>query len=325
MSISAGLIAARYPPGNRRSPSAGRCSRAGACPRPRRTSRRHHLAARDARHVRDDRLDLGDAVVAEELLDITRHESPVWTCAARAVPRRAEGREQRARKRLLITCHSGCHCTASAKRRRVAHAKGLDEAVIGARASTARPAPSSRTPCACSEFTWMRRRPPGARARRPASAHLMRRRVLHIERLVLSSRWSQVPGTPARAATACRRRRRSFPGSRGRRRAPARRRRPPRDQRQRRRVALGDHAACRGARLAAVAMRLDVRGAAREHQPSSCASSASSFELLAQHRDQQRQRARRLSSGMDVLLAHRVERMRPEHAPVGRNADDGGV
>ena len=38
--------------------------------------RRHELAARDPRHVRNDRFDFGDAVFFQELLNRARHKSP---------------------------------------------------------------------------------------------------------------------------------------------------------------------------------------------------------------------------------------------------------
>src|SRR6185295_5878567 len=53
--------------------------------------RRHDLAARHARHVRNDRLDSRDAMILEELLDAAGHDSSFRKAPA---TRRAERGEQ---------------------------------------------------------------------------------------------------------------------------------------------------------------------------------------------------------------------------------------
>ena len=80
----------------------------------------HDLAARDAGHVRDDGLDLGDAVVAQKLPDLAHHNSTLLPDLAHhnsalhfacprsrlAAPKAANSARENG---LLITFHSGCH------------------------------------------------------------------------------------------------------------------------------------------------------------------------------------------------------------------------
>src|SRR5580700_6375730 len=113
----------------------------------------HDLAARDPRHVGNDRLDLGNTVVAKELLNFTHHIRAFYLCCARsrlATPNAANiARDNES----LITCHSGCHWTANAK-----HGASLKRNASitpsGARASTTKSAARRSTPCECSELTF---------------------------------------------------------------------------------------------------------------------------------------------------------------------------
>ena len=97
--------------------------------------RRHDLAARDARHVGHDGLDFGDAVLLEELLDrrITHDRFP-WARSRAASPKAANSACENG---LLMTCHSGCHCTATAKPR-ASRTRKASTRPSGARASTSR-------------------------------------------------------------------------------------------------------------------------------------------------------------------------------------------
>ena len=105
--------------------------------------RGHDLAARDAGHVRDDGLDFGDAVVAEELSDFVCHGIVLTIFSLCAVTRRlAELGEQRRRKRIAHHLPFRMPLHRERERRRRLHAERLDQPV-GARALRPRgPAPS---------------------------------------------------------------------------------------------------------------------------------------------------------------------------------------
>src|SRR6185312_13679961 len=131
--------------------------------------RGHDLAARDPCHVGNDGLDLGNAVVADELLNLAGHAGGPHLAFARsrlAAPNAAN----RARENgLSMTFHSGCHCTATAKRRAFG-TRNASTTPSGARASTARSDPRRSTPWLCRELTRSRSVPASVRSKPPGSS-----------------------------------------------------------------------------------------------------------------------------------------------------------
>ena len=94
--------------------------------------RGHDLAARDAGHVRNDRLDLGNAVVAEKLPDLTHHTNTLLRLRAPAA-RRPKGCEQRPGKWMTHDFPLGMPLHREGKTRRVLHPECFDQAVGGPR------------------------------------------------------------------------------------------------------------------------------------------------------------------------------------------------
>src|SRR5690606_3794104 len=121
--------------------------------------RRHDLAARDARHVGHDGLDLGDAALAEELMDVIGH-GITWLnlFAARSRAASPNALKSAVENASWSDFHSGCHCTASAKRVACA-TRNASTRPSSACASAMSPGASCRTPWWCSELTVMRERP----------------------------------------------------------------------------------------------------------------------------------------------------------------------
>ena len=89
--------------------------------------RRHELAARDARHVRDDGLDFRDAVFLQKLLNRAGHKSPSACCAPPGGF--AEGLEQRAGKRVLLELPFRMPLQAQRETLRVGDPERLDDAI----------------------------------------------------------------------------------------------------------------------------------------------------------------------------------------------------
>ena len=213
-------------------------------------------------------------MVAEELLDFVRHgHRPVLSyarsvrCARSrlAAPKAANSAREKA---LLITFHSGCHCTASAKRGASLHAERFDHAVRRARFDDQTVARGGRRPASAANS---RGRGPCRRARaagRPASSI-----TSCAGPYCISSGWvlvvaviEEARAPRAASGAACRRRPRSFPGSRGRCPNTGMPRSTARgNERQRGGVAMRIVQRAGLARRAGVVMRLDVRGAAGEH------------------------------------------------------------
>ena len=165
---------------------------------------------------------------------------------------------------LRMACHSGCHCTASAKPGALRTRKP-SISPSGPRASTSSRAPSCCTPCECSELTMMRSLPARPRSMPPCTSSTS------CAGPYCTSSGRPCPrggracrALPAPSARACRQTRRSSPGSRGRCRAAAGRPRRLRDQRQRRLVAMRVVQCAGLARRPRIAVRLDVRWAARQ-------------------------------------------------------------
>ena len=127
---------------------------------------------------------------------------------------------------------------------------------------------------------------------------------------------------PAPSARACRRRRRSFPGSRGRPQTAA-----GRDSTTRGISGSVVASRCGSCSVSGslagprVTLRLDVRGTARQQDAVERRSSSSSRSLLTQRRDQQRHRIRGIGHGGDVFFADAVEGVRSEDPAIRRDAD----
>ena len=111
-------------------------------------------------------------MLLEELLDgRISHDRFPWARSRAAAPNAANSACENG---LLITCHSGCHCTATAKSRASADAKSLHQAV--------------------------RAHAPRFRAHRRVSAHPARAREFTRMRSLPASRCSTPPGT---SSTSC--------------------------------------------------------------------------------------------------------------------------
>src|SRR5262249_37444504 len=91
--------------------------------------RGHDLAAGNAGHVRNDGLDLGDTVVAEELADLTHHTRGLSLAARALTGRLAEGGKQRARKRIRQHLPLRLPLHREREAPRVAYAERLDDPV----------------------------------------------------------------------------------------------------------------------------------------------------------------------------------------------------
>ena len=127
----------------------------------------------------NDRLDLGDAVIAKELLYFGSHKSPSFSvshcastkdaarstaCAARC----AKLGKQRTRK--IIARDPPFRMPLQGQRKRGARStRNASMTPSGARASTASPCPSSRTPWLCRELTLIRSVPARRRSKPPGS------------------------------------------------------------------------------------------------------------------------------------------------------------
>ena len=281
--------------------------------------RGHHLAARNAGHVRDDGLDLGNAVFLEELLDRRAHGHFPFACALAARPKAANSARENG---FFITCHSGCHCTASAKPGRRTHAEGLDEAIRRARQHVeAGPEPFDSLCVQRIDRHAVRSRQLAQDSARH-QLDLVRRPVLHLERSALVLAMVTHPGLllhllPERATV----------GDVHLLESPADREQwhaglhDMRNHRQRGRVAVRIVHRTGVTLGARVMMRLDIRRAAGQENAVNTGKHHLEVHLVTQRRYQHRYRVRRVGDCADVFLAHAVERMRPEDSAIRGNAD----
>ena len=154
--------------------------------------RRHDLAARDARHVGDDRLDFGDAVVFQELLDVAHRAAPCSRAHARPCRRPRTARVRTGFPSPSIPGATARRARRSARRRRETPRSRRRSAV----ASVTSRGASRSTPCECSEFTLMRSGCPRCRAGAPPSTSSISCTGPYCSSsgASLSSRWSRLPG-----------------------------------------------------------------------------------------------------------------------------------
>ena len=228
---------------------------------------------------------------------------------------------------LLITFHSGCHCTASAKLG-ADFTRNASTSPSGARASTARSGaepvhalPVQRVHADALLPGELAQQPIRARAPRRAPARTARRAAVPCPRgdrrgpATSCTRWCSVPpiatfiswnprhtpntGTPVATA-------RGISDS----------------------VVASRCGSCSvpGALAGpAYRMRLDVRRTAGKEDAIDARQDLGDVERRLEHRDQQRQAVRGLHDGRDVFLADGMKWMRTDHASIGGNADDGSA
>ena len=159
----------------------------------------------------------------QELLDLVCSSgSPDYFALFARRPGRTR-RTARVKTGCSMTFHSGCHCTASAKLGAVCTRKASTSAVRRARLDR-RGRGAERSHALRVQrihLDAVAAREPAQHAA-PAQLDLVRRAVLHVERLLRVLAMVVEARRPrAASGAACRRRRRSSPGSRGRRRTPA--------------------------------------------------------------------------------------------------------